>query len=550
MPEPFSLAGRAWVPVASAKGQRAFVRLRDLTSPHPVDGETIVRLATGRADCDTALAEFLIGLLAVTFGPEDTIAWKRLYVSPPTADEIEAALAPFAAALVFDGKGPRFFQDRAELEAGPTPVEALFIDAPADHFLVDLRYETLSRTGAAIALLTLQTMAPSGGAGHRTSARGGGPLTTFVMPCAQPTLWQWLWANVPLGLKPAPDELALVMPWLAATRTSNPNDGGVITTPDDGALAAQAFFGMPRRIRLNFETNTEQRACDLTGEIDDVIVRNYVTRPWGVNYPSSAWRHPLSPYYKQKKDSPESLPVHLKSSRIGYRDWLGLVNATPDTLKRPADIVHEFRTRRANLIRGDGERINLFACGYALDNMKPLDFGEALLPLFATGSEDTDKALYDTARGMIAAAEEAAGQLTRAIRQALFGEKAKVDAGSTVLSAVATRFWSETEAPFYGSLQSLNDRLVVDAADELASIRAVGKDWLEAVRRSALAIFDDTAPIEDSDPERLADVITARKFLSLTFAGLTPTGGKIYTALDLPTPDKPAAGKKARKAKS
>ena len=70
MPEPFSLAGRAWIPVASANGQRAFVRLCDLTSPHPLDGKPIERLATGRADCDTALAEFLIGLLAVAIGPD------------------------------------------------------------------------------------------------------------------------------------------------------------------------------------------------------------------------------------------------------------------------------------------------------------------------------------------------------------------------------------------------------------------------------------------------------------------------------------------------
>lgn len=544
------LAGRAWIPVASATGQRAFVRLCDLTSPHPLDGSTIERLASGRADCDTALAEFLIGLLSVALGPADLETWQRLYESPPPADDLEAAFAPFAEALMLDGDGPRFFQDRAELEGKPTPVEALFIDTPADHFLVDRRYEVLSRTGAAIALLTLQTMAPSGGAGHRTSLRGGGPLTTFALPCARPTLWQFLWANVPLAPKPERARLALVMPWLAPTRTS-PKDGGVITTPEDGALPAQAYFGMPRRIRLNFVTNNDRRPCDLTGEVDDVVVRDYITRPWGVNYPSSAWRHPSSPYYKQKKDSPEFLPVHLKSSRIGYRDWLGLVSSAPDNLRIAANIVDEFRKQRARLIRADdARRVGLLACGYALDSMKPLDFGEAQLPLFATGSTDKDQALDDTASGMIDAAEEAAAQLTRAIRQALYGEKSKVDAGSTVLSAAALRFWSETEAPFYALLRSLNERLVTDAADAMPSIIAVGQDWLETMRRCALAIYDDTAPLEDSDPERLADVITARKFLSLTFTGSTPAGRKIYAALVLPEPDKPARGKKIRKARS
>jgi len=46
----------------------------------------------------------------------------------------------------------------------------------------------------------------------------------------------------------------------------------------------QAFFGMPRRIRLVFEQNTERKGCDMLGYVDDMIVRVYVTRPWGTNY--------------------------------------------------------------------------------------------------------------------------------------------------------------------------------------------------------------------------------------------------------------------------
>nr|WP_231886596.1 type I-E CRISPR-associated protein Cse1/CasA [Methylomonas methanica] len=50
---------------------------------------------------------------------------------------------------------------------------------------------------AATALFTLQTNAPSGGVGHRVGLRGGGPLTTLVLPKAsQTTLWQKLWLNV------------------------------------------------------------------------------------------------------------------------------------------------------------------------------------------------------------------------------------------------------------------------------------------------------------------------------------------------------------------
>lgn len=558
MPEPFSLAGRAWIPVARFSGQRECVRLCDITDP------TISHLASGRPDCDTALAEFLIGLLFVAVGPEDNSDWQEWYDPPPSAEALAEALAPFADALVLDGDGPRFFQDREALAGDATPVEAMFIDAPADHFMVDARYQTLSRVGAAIALLTLQTMAPSGGAGHRTSLRGGGPLTTLVVPRELPTLWQRLWANVPNGKPAKPTDAARTFPWLATTRTSNPKKNGVTTTPADVA-EAQAFFGMPRRIRLTIEPNTDGLNCDFLGSLqaepDSFVVRTYVTKPWGANYPSDAWSHPLSPYNRQKKGDTEWLPKHLKNSRLGYRDWLAVVNSpstnNPDALARAATNVAAFRNERAWLI-GESRNIRLQACGYALDNMKPLDFGEAVVPLFTCGSQKANDTIDGLAASLITAADEVASQLTNSIRRALFGEKAKVDTGSTVLSAVSNRFWSETEADFYRIVGAIAGSITSIAGDLDDIKKAIadqnGAAWLAAMRRTALAIFDDTAPIEDSDPARLQDMIAARKFLSLAFQGHGPTGKKVYAALGLPESEKAQSGKagakKSRKAKA
>lgn len=538
MPEPFSLAGRAWLPVALDTGQRKLVRLCEISQPD------IARLDTGRPDTDTALAEFLIGLLAIALGPADKAEWLHLYRAPPSPDQLEAAVAPFAAALQLDGEGPRFFQDHDELVGDETPVEALFIDAPADHFMLDRRYEVLSRTGAAIALLTLQTMAPPGGAGHRTSLRGGGPLTTLVLPRTQPSLWQLLWSNVPEGLKADAETAALIFPWLGPTRTSNPKDKGVITTPEQ-VNAAQAFFGMPRRIRLTLEPNNDQRACDLLGalaEPDEIIVRTYVTRPWGANYPSNTWRHPLSPYYKQKKTDAEMLPLHLKSARVGYRHWLGLVSATEGGLTNPAEVIALFRRNRARSISEQSSSLRIKAAGYALDNMKPLEFAEALLPLFAF-DDKTNQELDRHAKRMIEAADLVARQLSGSVRIALYGEKAKVDSGSTVLGSVSSDFWTETEAPFYARLEALADTIVAavdegaltDRREEISSAHT--PHWLEDLRRVALRVFDTTAPIEDSDPERLADVIAARKQLSLTLKGYGKNGKALFTALGLALPN-------------
>lgn len=540
MPEPFSLAGRAWLPVALRSGQRKLVRLCEISS------SDVASLATGRPDCDIALAEFLIGLLGVTLSPDDTDAWVELYNSPPSCEVLKAAFAPFADALVLDGAGPRFFQDFTELSGDETAVEALFIDAPADHFMVDKRFEALSRAGAAIALLTLQTMAPSGGAGHRTSLRGGGPLTTLVVPRGEPTLWQSLWANVPQGLAAGPDVMKLVFPWLASTRTSNPKENGEITTPPH-VHEAQAFFGMPRRIRLTFEQNSEDRACDLLGAIcepDEIIVRSYITRPWGTNYPSNTWRHPLSPYYKQKNTDTEMLPQHLKSARVGFREWLGLV--TGGGLKTRAEVVALFRNERARLIREKGVLPRLKVAGFALDNMKPLEFAESLLPLFSAGNPTANSELDTRAAGMVEAAEMVASQLSSAVRRALYGEKAKVDSDSTVLSSVTTEFWTETEAPFFAQLAvTANDVANAVEADTLTDERGTitakhAPPWLKALTHAALDIFDATVSIEDSDPERLADVIEARKQLSLMLKGYGKLGEKLFAALGVAVPQRKA----------
>lgn len=543
MPEHFSLAGRAWAPVALTDGQRRYVHLSDITDP------SVRRIDTGRPDCDTALAEFLIGFLAVAFGPAKIEDWHRLYHEPPSKPALDKAFAPFADALVLDGAGPRFFQDIDDLDGKPSPVEALFIDAPADHFLAEQRFETLSRAGAALALLTLQTMAPSGGAGHRTSLRGGGPLTTFVVPDdpGRPaSLWQFLWANLPLGFA-ATSCGADIFPWLAKTRTSNPKQSGIETAQDsEGVAKAQAFFGMPRRIRLTFVPNTDKVPCDLTGVIDDVIVREYVTRPWGVNYPSHAWRHPLSPYYRQRATSPEWLPVHLKQSRVGYRDWLGLVASKSGALQEAAAVVSDFRNRRAGSLGLAPESVRLRACGYALDNMKPLDFGESTIPLLHAGDAERNEKLDGIAEAFVESAEEASYALRSALKRALFGDAAKVDNSSTVLSAIDARFWAETEHGFYVVLAKLTKAIAAapgDIDDHMRDIRPLhASAWRDAMAKVALANFDDTAPIDDVAAERMADVVAARKSLSLFLKGFGNGGRAFFNGLGLEPPDAKSGG--------
>lgn len=541
MTEPYSLAAEPWIPVAAKASKREFIRIRD------IGRQDLLRINTGRADCDISLTEFLIGLLAISMGPSDNREWRRLYETPPSADDIEAGIEPFARALVLDGDGPRFFQDYEALTGDEVPVSSLLMEMPgaqtlkdnADHFVKRGGVAALSRRGAAIALLTLQMSAPSGGAGHRTSLRGGGPVTTLVIPRQAkdaPTFWQLLWTNVPEGLKIDPSAAGKVFPWLAPSRIS---EGGKETTPED-VHPAQAFFGMPRRIRLTFSPS-EGEICALTGEADATVVRSYVTKPWGTNYPSQTWRHPLSPYYRVNEKSQEWLPLHFKSSAVGYRQWVGLTLQTSQgATSRSADNVSLFLRIRARSLGVElfGSDASLLACGYAMDNMKPLDFTEAMLPLISTGDPNRDMHLAACATAMVDGAGAAASLLLTALKVALYTDNKKAQPGndSAPLSAARARFWADTENAFYDAIRDLAGKIGDDPAGVVQMDAKEG--WRKTIRDAALAIFDDLAPVDAPESADIKNIVSARSLLVFAFEGRSKTGGPLWSALGLTMPVK------------
>jgi len=542
MTEPYSLAAEPWLPVATVEGEREFIRLRDI-------GRTdLLRIDTGRADCDISVTEFLIGLIAISMGPTDNYDWPDRFETPPTPDEIDAAIAPFAHALVLDGDGPRFFQDFENLEllndAAREPIASLFMETPAGHFVKEGTISALSRRGAALALIALQTSAPTGGRGHFTSLRGGGGASTLVVPRpdnTSPTLWQLIWANVPDGYRIGVEDAETVLPWLLPTRCADKVGG----TTHAHVHRAQAFFGMPRRIRLTFTPGNGER-CAITGELDDVVVASYVTRPNGTKYLTHTWKHPLSPYYKTKdKELGEVwLPLHFKAAGVGYRDWIGLTLKNKADKKEetslPADVVSTFLHARAvdiGLKVSVPNSVGLLAAGYAMDNMKPLDFTEAVLPLISTGNPTRDEDLAGCATAMVQAAEAASQLLLSALKTALYtdNKKAQPESSKAPLAAARARFWADTENTFYDTLRDLAQ--TTDEADNKVYVEAK-KAWREAIRTAALSIFDDLAPIDAPDSPDLKNIVAAR---SMLFFGLS--GPIIWKALGVERPEK--AAKKA-----
>ena len=211
----FNLITTPWLEVRRASGTREVIRPCEMTEGF--DTDPILALDFPRPDWNGALTEFLIGLTFLGLAPDDAEDWAELYRAPPSAAALENAFAAIARAFDLDGDGPRAFQDLDPLDsAEPKPLSGLLIEAPGENTSKNNADLFNKRGGAgslclpyvAAALVTLQTYAPAGGAGHRTSMRGGGPLTTLLTPVRKSasacTLWDRIWANVPYaGPEPA-----------------------------------------------------------------------------------------------------------------------------------------------------------------------------------------------------------------------------------------------------------------------------------------------------------------------------------------------------------
>jgi CRISPR system Cascade subunit CasA len=531
-----------WLPACRLDGSAETIRPAEITSA--IETNPVVAIDWPRADFRVACIELLIGLIATAYPPaDDEDAWTERWEKPPSPEVLAAAFAPIAHAFNLDGLGPRFLQDLDELPSEPDGPETLLIEAPGANtrrnntalLVKSGRVVRLSRPAAAIALFTLQCYAPSGGRGNLTSVRGGGPLTTLALPGIEPCpLWHLVWANAPSPRgNPLPtSDLSRVFPWLAATRTS---DRFPATTPAE-AHPLQAFWGMPRRIRLDFAENTETLPCDLTGVVDTEIVTGWRQRPNGVKY--VAWEHPLSPSYKDNK-SGAWLPVHAQPGGVGYRHWVAVALGDDAGTRRPARAISDWRGRAADVSLARGPS-RLLAAGYDMDNMKARAFAESEMPL--PGSEaKAAETLARVARRLVDAAGIAAAALRSAVRQARFSRDTSVD--SAPLAAVYESFWAATQQQFFALLPD------DPSGDWEGALDAAASPWRGVLKWTALRLFDEAAPLDPSavscNPRR---IVEARRNLFGTLDGWGPMGGRLFEALQLASPE--PKGKRRRQSAS
>lgn len=514
----FNLITSPWLEVRRITGPSFFISPQQITDSFQKD--PLIALAFPRPDWNAAVLEFLIGLLFVALPCSDDASWAEGFDEPPSPQKLQKAFEPLVPFFNFDGDGPRAFQDFQNLaEQEEKSIATLLIDAPgenaeknnSDLFVKRGEVKGLSLPYAAAALITLQTYSPSGGAGHRTSLRGGGPLTTLVCPRRKgkifSTLWDRIWSNVPQALKKDSSfEPALAFPWLAKTRSSE--KGQLVT--EEGNPPALAFFACPRRIRLEVAPNI---LCDFSGKVGAGVAA-LRTQNYGACY--QHWRHPLSPYRADKKEG--FLPLHPHAGLSDYGDWLAWWGMKGQPAK-----CQELWEHRQKRVRSKLEMATAIeACGFDMDNMKARQWLQTSIPWIPLSHENSAVFMESVAL-LIQAADEAARALARYAKIALYGQRSEGgyripdNLSMEALRTISERLWSESESDFLVLLQDILGRL----DEEWASTTDLNEKWLARLRTLSLALFDETVDADALTTLAPARLMWARDKLAFNFSSHT-----------------------------
>ncbi len=508
-----------WIPVKTQSGQHKTIRPSDITLDFVDD--PIVAFDLPRPDFNGAMAQFMIGLLQTCCPPSSNDDWKKwMRVSEvPSPEVLQQKFEKVTFAFELLGDGPRFMQDlnldtkKLDLKS----VGSLLIDEPGektlkdnkDHFVKRDRFESLSLTMAALALFSLQLNAPSGGAGHRTGLRGGGPLTTLIVPKAQmnrpQTLWELLWANVlPKGQieEDAPNwesKPETIFPWLAPTITSESEK--TITPMNNHPLLM--FWATPRRIRFD-SSLIKNWSCGISGAQNIDCIQSYYTQNYGANY--LAWQHVLSPYYKKGTDT---LPLHPNAGGMTYKHWLGWTFG--DSSEKSAILVSK------NISVARERRIEAGACiwafGYDMDNMKARGWQESKIPLIlfehTTFQKENLDNFFEVIKSGLNAAEESLFTLRKQIRSARKSEGTP--------EGIDREFWSSTESYFRKFLDDvqfvLDQSYAVQNEERSLKLEPAQEQWNRVLLRSILAIYDKWTSAGQTEFESMESFIKARRIL-------------------------------------
>lgn len=506
-----NLMTESWIPVIRDDGTRERIapwQIAERQNP-------VMQIAAPRPDFQGALYQFLIGLLQTLAPPTDIDERMEYWQRAPDPVVLRMSMEKLSAAFeLISSEKEAFMQDYDMPEGEQKEIAALLIDAPGvktvkdnlDHFVKAGSVAGVCGSCAASALFTLQINAPSGGSGHRVGLRGGGPLTTLLLPeDASLPLWHKLWLNVltvdeyGVGCSGAD---ASVFPWMAPTKVSD-KTGKPVLPGSSNLDHLHVYWAMPRRIRL--EPQEQPGACSLCGEEAQQLITHYRTKNYGMNY-EGPWVHPLTPYRHDPKHEKPPLSLKGQQGGLGYRHWLGLVWRDTGNADQAARNVQSFQDEKAFSVIDEID-VGLWCFGYDMDKMRARCWYEHQLPVVPVDAEYRE-VFFSLVSDLIFVARDIVKELRSQVKAAWFDRPKDVKGD---MSMVDQSFWQATEPMFYQQLHRLS-RLPVNTRTfppEVASL------WVSEMRKHVFDLFDHWTLEGNPEDMDLRRIIKARKFLNI-----------------------------------
>ncbi|MCT4533715.1 type I-E CRISPR-associated protein Cse1/CasA [Halodesulfovibrio sp.] len=508
----YNLLTEKWIPLRHGEGEEFRVAPCELPDV-PADAD----LAIARPDFRAGVMEFLIGLVQTALSPSKK-ACGKFHRKGCSSDVLKEALLPLEPYFNLFGDRPRFMQDLLLTEKEckeRSRIDSLLIDNPGgntlknngDFFVKRGGIDTLCPSCAAMALITMQSFAPAGGAGIRTSLRGGGPLVTIA---AGKGVWDTICKNVIAANeeRTLPDLTAetvgTVFPWTVPTKIS---DGKGTEYYRANGHFLQHFWGMPRRVVFLEDKHVSPQSCDICKQKSTLTCSSLITKPRGNNY-GDDWQHPLTPYFNQGNDKP-TLSIKASANGLLYTNWLGYAYGSKQDPKTgkcslAATCIQQYLS---SVRHREKSKLHVKSFGYSMDNMKPLQWVEGSFPVYPiTG----DMAVFrQEITQYLDAADKVQKNMVAALKVALYADKGRgATVGNTQLASIVRSFWSITEHPFFVTAEqtatAVNEHS--DNPEILDYLMPLRSEWCKTLCRTAEEMYLQHAESEKFSAQKMEKI--------------------------------------------
>lgn len=432
---------------------------------------------------------------------------------PLSRAEVEARVQPVASH--FDLFGPTPFLQDLPPEKEATGGAAAFVFTRADLYQPEVDVDAISLPIALVTLFAEQTYA--GGAGRGYGAGPGGQPGAFTL-IDPGSIRAGAWANTLSlervhGIYPPDGE----RPWSNAK--CGPQPRAAI------GLVAGLFF-QPRAIWL---VPAGTGRCSLTGRQPTRLVRlspflAKSTLAKKAAKQEDVWQHPCAPL---AMNSQGIGAIRLNVERPAWTGLAQLLDPIAGArtkvrhpLQGPAPVVQQWRA-----LRRRDRRPRLLVLDFDRDKANVRRRFFESFPISADLLTKPDA--VERLRELAAAAEKIEVAMVRELTRAHDDRKL----GGLAVTDARTSYWVTTEGSFYRWL----DVVTGDESDG-AWVRAQAEHdrMLKALRRRALAIFDEHVALSEFDPRKQERIAKARRSLTRALwadarASLTPATETVET---------------------